>query len=297
MTHEEYKQQFAAWANLTEKRLSALCDAYLPQQSELGQAARYSLLGGGKRVRAVLTLASCQLAGADAADALDYACALEMLHCYSLIHDDMPCMDNDDFRRGRPSCHKQFGETTALLAADALVTAAFEVIANAKCSAESRIEAMQLLAKGGGDRGMLYGQELDKHFETVRASEAELLNLHAHKTGALIIAAAELGCAAAGVCPDADTRKALVCYAAELGLVFQIVDDILDVTSTTEELGKPVGSDADNDKTTFITLYGLQGAHAEAERHNAAALAALDALGPGADFLRLMAAELLERKK
>ena len=275
MTHEEYKQQLTAWAGLTEKRLAALCDEYLPQQSELGQAARYSLLGGGKRVRAVLTLATCQLAGADAADALDYACALEMLHCYSLIHDDMPCMDNDDFRRGRPSCHKQFGEATALLAADALVTAAFEVLAHAKCSAESRIEAVQLLARGGGDRGMLYGQELDKHFETVRAGEAELLNLHAHKTGALIIAAVELGCAAAGVRPDTDTRKALVRYAAELGLVFQIVDDILDVTSTTEELGKPVGSDADNDKTTFITLYGLQGAHEEAERHNAAALAAL----------------------
>ena len=157
MTHEEYKQQLTAWAGLTEKRLAALCDEYLPQQSELGQAARYSLLGGGKRVRAVLTLAACQLAGADAANALDYACALEMLHCYSLIHDDMPCMDNDDFRRGRPSCHKQFGEATALLAADALVTAAFEVLAHAKCSAESRIEAVQLLAKGGGDRGMLYG--------------------------------------------------------------------------------------------------------------------------------------------
>ena len=183
MTHEEYKQQLTAWAGLTEKRLAALCDEYLPQQSELGQAARYSLLGGGKRVRAVLTLAVCQLAGADAADALDYACALEMLHCYSLIHDDMPCMDNDDFRRGRPSCHKQFGEATALLAADALVTAAFEVLAHAKCSAESRIEAVQLLAKGGGDRGMLYGQELDKHFETVRASEQELMALHAHKTG------------------------------------------------------------------------------------------------------------------
>ena len=121
--------------------------------------------------------------------------------------------------------------------------------------------------------------------------------LHAHKTGALIIAAVELGCAAAGVNADAAVRKFLVRYAAEVGLVFQIVDDILDVTSTTEELGKPVGSDANNDKTTFITLYGLQGAHEKAEHHNAAALAALDALGPKADFLRLMAAELLERKK
>ena len=297
MTHEEYKQQLTAWAGLTEKRLAALCDEYLPQQSELGQAARYSLLGGGKRVRAVLTLATCQLAGADAADALDYACALEMLHCYSLIHDDMPCMDNDDFRRGRPSCHKQFGEATALLAADALVTAAFEVLANASLSAESRIEAVQLLSRGGGDRGMLYGQELDKHFETVRASEQELMALHAHKTGALITTAVHLGCAAASVAADTDVRGALARYAAEIGLVFQIVDDILDVTSTTEELGKPVGSDADNDKTTFITLYGLQGAHEKAEHHNAAALATLDALGPKADFLRLLAAELLERKK
>ena len=297
MKPEDYKYQFSAWARLAEQRLAELCDAYLPAQSELGQAARYSLLDGGKRVRAVLTLAACALCGADAADALDYACALEMLHCYSLIHDDLPCMDNDDFRRGRPSCHKQFGEATALLAADALVTAAFETIANAACSAESRVEAVQLLAKGGGDRGMLYGQELDKHFETVRANEQELLALHAHKTGALIIAAVELGCAAAGVRPDDEARRALVRYAAEVGLVFQIVDDILDVTSTTEELGKPVGSDADNDKTTFITLYGLQGAHEKAEHHNAAALAALDALGPRADFLRLMAAELLERKK
>lgn len=297
MKPEDYKYQFSAWARLAEQRLAELCDAYLPAQSELGQAARYSLLGGGKRVRAVLTLAACALCGADAADALDYACALEMLHCYSLIHDDLPCMDNDDFRRGRPSCHKQFGEATALLAADALVTAAFETIANAACSAESRVEAVQLLAKGGGDRGMLYGQELDKHFETVRANEQELLALHAHKTGALIIAAVELGCVAAGVRPDDEARRALVRYAAEVGLVFQIVDDILDVTSTTEELGKPVGSDADNDKTTFITLYGLQGAHEKAEHHNAAALAALDALGPRADFLRLMAAELLERKK
>ena len=297
MNHDAYQAQFKAWAQLTEQRLAELCDQYLPQSSQLGQAARYSLLGGGKRVRAVLTLAACALCGAEPTDALDYACALEMLHCYSLIHDDMPCMDNDDFRRGRPSCHKRFGEAVALLAADALVTAAFEVIANAKLPAQSRAEAVQLLAKGGGDRGMLYGQELDKYFETVRASEQELLNLHAHKTGALIIAAVELGCAAAGVAAGDARRSALINYAAEVGLVFQIVDDILDVTSTTEELGKPVGSDADNDKTTFITLYGLQGAHEKAEQHNAAALAALKDMGADAEFLRLLAAELLERKK
>ena len=232
MKHEDYKQQFTAWAQLTEARLAELCDTYLPQQSALGQAARYSLLGGGKRVRAVLTLAACQLCGADAADALDYACALEMLHCYSLIHDDMPCMDNDDFRRGRPSCHKQFGEATALLAADALVTAAFEVIANAKLSAESRIEAVQLLSKGGGDRGMLYGQELDKRFETMRASESELLELHAHKTGALMRVGATLGALAAGYFPQDKETRALESYAEKTGLVFQIVDDILDATES-----------------------------------------------------------------
>ena len=293
----DYKTQYQMYLSQASAALEDACAKFLPEESEVCRAARYSLLGGGKRIRAVLVLSVCDMLGGDPQTARAFSAAVEMLHCYSLIHDDLPCMDNDDFRRGRPSCHKQFGEATALLAADALVTAAFEVLAHAKCSAESRIEAVQLLSKGGGDRGMLYGQELDKRFETMRASESELLELHAHKTGALIIAAVELGCAAAGVKADTAIRKFLVRYAAEVGLVFQIVDDILDVTSTTEELGKPVGSDADNDKTTFITLYGLQGAHEKAEHHNAAALAALDALGPGADFLRLMAAELLERKK
>ena len=289
------EQQVQHWAEATEARLNILCDRFLPQTSQIARAARYSLLGGGKRVRAVLTLAACRMAGGRTEDALDYACALEMLHCYSLIHDDLPCMDNDDYRRGRPSCHKQFGEATALLAADALLTAAFEVVAHAPCSAESRVEAAQLLAMGGGARGMLYGQELDKHFETVRADEQQLLSLHAHKTGALILAAVRLGCAAAHA--EEAQRSALDRYAAEVGLVFQIVDDILDVTSTTEELGKPVGSDAANEKTTFVTLYGLEGARALAQSHNQAALDALASMGERADFLREFAASLLTRKK
>ena len=176
-----------------------------------------------------------------------------------------------------------------------MVTAAFEVIAHADLPAESRAEAAAILAKGGGARGMLYGQELDKHYETIRATEDQLLELHRNKTGALIIVAVELGCTAANAAPA--LRKALVQYAAEVGLVFQIVDDILDVTSTTEELGKPVGSDADNDKTTFITLYGLDGARALAKQHIDAAMAALDGFGAQEDFLRLLAGELLQRKK
>lgn len=295
MTQQEYKTCFTRWAALTEQRLEALCDAYLPATSQIGQAARYSLLGGGKRVRAVLTLAACARAGAPAEQALDYACALEMLHCYSLIHDDLPCMDNDDFRRGRPSCHKQFGDATALLAADALVTAAFEVIARAELPAQSRAEAAAVLAKAGGARGMLYGQELDKRYETMPASQEQLLELHAHKTGALIVAAARLGCLAAGAAPA--LTEALSEYAAQVGLVFQIVDDILDVTSTTEELGKPVGSDAENDKTTFVTLYGLQGAQALAQQHNRQALLALGNTVGKEDFLSLLAEELLHRKK
>lgn len=295
MTQAEYRACFSDWAQKTEQRLTELCDIYLPEKAEIGQAARYSLLGGGKRVRAVLALASCTLCGAQPEQALDYACALEMLHCYSLIHDDLPCMDNDDFRRGKPSCHKQFGESTALLAADALVTAAFEVIAHAGTSAQSRARAVAVLAKAGGARGMLYGQELDKRYETQPATEEQLRELHAHKTGALIIAATELGCLAAEA--EEEVVRAVTAYAAEVGLVFQIVDDILDVTSTTEELGKPVGSDQDLDKTTFVSLYGLDGARRLAASHNERALAALGNLGESADFLRKLAMDLLQRKK
>lgn len=295
MDNNAYKAQYASYVSLTEERLLTLCDQFLPEQAEISRAARYSLLGGGKRVRAVLVLAACELAGGNISAAADYAAALEMLHCYSLIHDDLPCMDNDDFRRGRPSCHRQYSESTALLAADALVTAAFEVIANASLSAESRVQAAAILAHGAGARGMLYGQELDKHFEHNRASADQLLSLHRHKTGALILAGVQLGCAAAGA--SEFLREPLETYAREIGLVFQIVDDILDVTSSTETLGKPVGSDAENDKTTFVTLYGLDGAQKMAKQHNDAALAALVPLGEKADFLCCLAQSLLVRNK
>ena len=265
------------------------------KKTTLYRAMEYGVMGGGKRIRPFLTLEFCRMLGGSDAAALPYAAAIEMIHNFSLIHDDMPCMDNDDYRRGRLSCHKQYGEATALLAADALVTAAFEAVANAPTQPQSRVQAAAHLAKAAGARGMLFGQELDKHYETVRASESELLELHAHKTGALIIAGVDLGCDAAQA--DDALRTALQHYAAELGLVFQIVDDILDVTATTEELGKPVGSDVENDKTTFITLYGLEGARALAKQHNDAALAALADLGPEADFLREMAVELLIRSK
>ena len=281
------------------RRIEKALDRFLPETDALYKtvtdAMRYSLLNGGKRVRAVLALEFCKLCGGTEEEAMPFACAVEMVHAYSLIHDDLPCMDNDDMRRGRPSCHRQFDEATALLAADALVTAAFEAVANAPLPAESRAEAAAVLAKAAGARGMLYGQELDKRFEREPAGEAQLLELHRHKTGALILAAVQMGCAAAA---DAGAvRTPLEQYASEIGLVFQIVDDVLDVTSDAATLGKPIGSDAENGKTTFVSLYGLDGARRLAAQHNDAALAALAPLGEAADFLRQLACGLLERRK
>ncbi len=294
MTQAEYKQQYARYAACCEQRLAQLCDDLFAPESEIGQAARYSLLGGGKRVRGVLTLACCALAGGGEA-ALDFACALEMVHCHSLIHDDLPCMDDDDLRRGRPSCHKRFGEATALLAGDALLAAAFAVTADARdCPAQSRTAATALLAQRTGC--MLYGQELDKYHETHPADAQQLLALHANKTGALIGAAAALGCTAAALdVPQSGVYRALDAYAQAVGLGFQIVDDILDVTASSEQLGKPAGSDAANGKTTFVTLFGLAGAQQMAAEQTDRALAALGDFAEDADFLRLLAQDLLHR--
>lgn len=295
MTHEEYKQQLTAWAGLTEKRLAALCDEYLPQQSELGQAARYSLLGGGKRVRAVLCIAACDMLGGNVALAARYAAGLEMLHCYSLIHDDLPCMDNDDMRRGRPSCHKAYGEATALLAGDALLTAAFETLACAgQGTPAQNAQAVAVLSAAAGARGMVRGQELDLAYEAVPASEAQLCEVHRNKTGMLIAAAAQLGAVASGA--SQAQQDALRQFAFSVGLVFQMVDDVLDVVSTTQELGKPVGSDAQNGKTTFVTLHGVEGTRALAARTTAEACRMLaSTFDENAGFLCAFAQSLISR--
>ncbi len=282
------------YRELTEQTLGTLCDEYLPQTSEVCRAARYSLLGGGKRVRGILVLAVCELLGGNVRHAAPLAAGIEMLHCYSLIHDDLPCMDNDDFRRGRPSCHKAFGEATALLAGDALLTAAFELVADAPLPAEARADAVKSLAFAAGGRGMVLGQELDLRVERGPASEEELRAVHRGKTGALINAAVQMGAAAAGA--DRGDRTALEAYAFDLGLVFQIVDDVLDATSTQQALGKPAGSDAANGKTTFATLYGPQKAMALAEEVTARACGALEKrYGARAGFLCGLARELLRR--
>lgn len=290
-----YDQKYSTYLEKIEHALGECCAELLPETSRVCQAARYSLLAGGKRVRAILTLAACELLGGNEAAALRFACAVEMLHCYSLIHDDLPCMDNDDMRRGKPSCHKAFGEATALLAGDALLTEAFEAIAGAPACAETKARAALALAAGAGSKGMVWGQELDLRCEGQPVNEETLRLIHANKTGALINAAVQLG-AAAALAGEPDCA-ALRAYALDLGLVFQIVDDVLDVTSTSEELGKPAGSDASNEKTTFATLYGSEGARELARSINENACSALRAgYGEKADFLVQLAQTLLCRR-
>ncbi len=228
----------------------------------LYDAMRYSLLAGGKRIRPVLVLESCRACGGHLESAMPFACGLEMVHTYSLIHDDLPCMDNDDYRRGKPTNHKVYGEAVATLAGDGLLTAAFGVLSGseafAKQPADRIARAVRCLARSAGEDGMVAGQILDLEWEAGRdLTREELEQVHNRKTGALLRCACELGCIAAG--GSQAQSKALEQYATAIGMAFQIRDDILDVTGTAEELGKPIGSDAENGKTTFVTLLGLDG--------------------------------------
>ena len=285
-----YQEQYDAYLARAKRALEDACRRYLPAESQVCQAARYSLMGGGKRVRAVLVLSVCDMPAAE-----QFAAAVEMLHCYSLIHDDLPCMDDDDLRRGRPSCHKAFGEATALLAGDVLLTEAFETVAQTSASPEVCMQATQALSRGAGSRGMVYGQELDLKYEVLDTTESQLLQIHRNKTGALINAAVQMGAAAAGA--NEAQREALEQYAYGLGLVFQIVDDVLDATATTEQLGKPAGSDQANGKTTFVTLYGPDGAMTLAQQVNQDTCEAVHtAFGEKAAFLEQMAMAMLERR-
>ena len=262
--------------------------------ADLTEAMEYSLLAGGKRIRPVLTLECCRLCGGDPEEALDFACGVEMVHTYSLIHDDLPAMDDDDLRRGRPTNHKVYGEATAILAGDGLLTAAFQTLAGAKLPAERVVEAVACLAKEAGPEGMVGGQALDMAGEGRALTRKELERLQSLKTGALISAAAELGCIAAG--GTAEQRAAVRIYAQCLGRAFQIQDDILDVTGTAEELGKPTGSDRVNEKSTFVTALGLEESHALVHRLTDQAEAALEGFDQP-EFLIQLARSLAQRRK
>lgn len=280
-----------------ENELAACCDEYFYNNSAVADAARYSLLNAGKRIRAVLLFMTAEMCGKDWRRYLRLASAVEMIHCYSLIHDDLPCMDNDDMRRGKPSCHKAFGEATALLAGDALIGLGLETIANDKNIDDlSRIKAMQAITRAMGPMGMIYGQELDLEYEEKTADKAVLERIHRHKTGRMI--------SLCGILGSIDTRlsdgqkKALELFFGNIGLVFQIVDDILDVEGDRALLGKPVGSDSENNKSTFITLYGLEQSKKIANDLTLQANNALkEAFGDKSDTLIEYTAYLLNRKK
>ena len=257
-----YEERYGEYQEAIENYLDGLFTAQKPY-SQLYEAIRYSILGGGKRIRPVLTLEFARLGGINWRLALPFACALELVHNYSLIHDDLPCMDDDDLRRGKPTTHKAYGETLAILAGDALQPEAFRLILEAPAlSSERKMDAMRVLLNACGADGMVAGQVLDtlcpiENTEQLRYME-EL------KTGCMIAAAAELGCAASGM--NAGMRNLAVQYAKDLGLAFQIRDDMLDVEGDAAVFGKPIGSDKEEGKFTFVDALGIEGCRAEVAR-------------------------------
>lgn len=265
------------------------------EEDKVSEAMLYSLKNGGKRVRPMLVLEFCRACGGEVEKALPFACALEMIHTYSLIHDDLPCMDDDDFRRGMPSCHKQFDYATALLAGDGLLTLAFSVASSASLGPETVVRAVKLLSDCAGYRGMIGGQTMDLQHENKQITLEQLRTTDALKTGMLIYAACVLGCLAAGA--DERAVSAAEIYAQNIGLAFQIVDDILDITSTAEELGKPIGSDAENLKSTYPALLGLEKSKELVNQLTRSAVDAVSVFGDNGKFLSDYAVKLSVRTK
>lgn len=288
----DYQQQYDVYRQAVEEYLAQLFRADQPY-GRLQEAMRYSLLAGGKRVRPVLTAAFCHALGGDWRGALPLACALELVHTYSLIHDDLPCMDDDDLRRGKPTCHRVYGETLAVLAGDALQGEAFRLIAQAPgLTAQQRIDAVEVLACACAGDGMVAGQVLDT--EHLCRNENEVKLLHSLKTGAMLRAACELGCVAADA--DGGTRARAVRYGGHIGLAFQVRDDVLDVIADEAEFGKPIGSDREEGKVTFVDLLGLDACHRLVAEETALAMEAVRPL-PESGFLLELARQLAERKK
>lgn len=296
--NDVHKQQMTNDIELIE---NAIRD-YVPYEEDVKRqkividAMRYSLEAGGKRIRPVLVLEFCRMLGGNINDALSAAAALEMIHTFSLIHDDLPAMDNDDYRRGRKSCHKEFDEATAILAGDALSIHAFSVISKDKnLSSDKKVKLMEVLSETSGYKGMIGGQIID--MENEKRNDVDIDNLHAMcdgKTGALIRCACIMGCIVSGA--DDEIIAKADRYGSCLGLAFQIVDDILDVTSTTEVLGKPVGSDAASNKTTFATLMGIEQADKLASKLTDKAIEILGQFEKS-EFLKDLTHDLLVRIK
>jgi len=298
---EQFKQQMEQARAMVEERLAE----FFPGGG-LQEAMRYSLLAGGKRIRPILTMKFCEAAGGDMDDALDFGCGVEMLHTYSLIHDDLPCMDNDDLRRGKPTNHKVYGECIATLAGDALQAAAFETVLFAKglWIGDGRMVpalAAGVLAASVGEKGMCGGQYLDTMRDGQSITAEKLTEINNKKTGALLRAACMMGVLAASAQQRVDNScmNAAKEYATYLGLAFQIRDDMLDVIGDADEFGKPIGSDAFNEKATYVTLLGLEECERRVLAYTDRAKAALDSAEWLGDtgFLRELADVLAQRKK
>ena len=255
------------------------------------EAMWYSLSAGGKRIRPALMLEFCRICGGNIKEVLPSACALEMIHTFSLIHDDLPCMDDDDTRRGKPSCHKAYGEAEALLAGDALLNLAYEIISGSGLSAETKIAVISELSRDVGVNGMIGGQVIDTSYGGEMTGDL-LLEMYGMKTGALLKTACKIGCIAANA--DETKLKAAETYAEKLGLAFQIKDDILDVSGDEKLLGKPIGSDKESGKTTYVSIYGLEESQRTAEKLTNEALSELDNFGDN-EFLKELTMFLLVR--
>ena len=287
-----FKEQNAQYLSIIEQYLDkeCFCDQAQPQKV-LFDAMRYSLLAGGKRLRPIFVFDFCRMCGGDWKQAAPFAAAVEMIHTYSLIHDDLPCMDDDDFRRGRPTNHKVYGEATAVLAGDGLLTAAFSYLAKAAYSAETRIRAVEILSEYAGELGMVGGQVLDMSSEERQCTEQEVLDIQSRKTGALIKAACQLGVLAGN--GTEEQLAAAGVFADHLGLAFQIRDDMLDVIGTAEEMGKSVGTDAV--KNTFVQLYGIDVCDELVHKHTDLAVKQLD-IFENSQFMMSLAIQLTSRK-
>lgn len=288
MTAKEYK-------NLVDLKLSEFFNPSGLSYDGLLESMHYSLTAGGKRIRPTLVLEFCRISGGDIEKALPVACAIEMLHTYSLIHDDLPCMDNDDLRRGKPTNHVVYGECTATLAGDALQAEAFGTIARSELPAENKIACVEILADAVGSDGMCAGQYLDMVGESKQLTEDELDDINSRKTGALLIAACRMGVAAAG--GSGEMLEAAAHYGACVGAAFQIRDDILDVISTSEELGKPVGSDAQEHKNTYMALLGEERCMEMVEKLTNNAKSALCGTFNDTKFLCDLADSMVTRRK
>lgn len=287
---------FDHWASAHQQRVEQVLVRTLPSESilpeRLHEAMRYAVLGGGKRVRALLSYAAAELAGATPIAADAAAAAVELIHAFSLVHDDMPCMDDDDLRRGKSSCHKQYDDATALLVGDALQSLAFECIASTQAS--QALKQVQVLAKATGSRGMCGGQSIDLQSTGKRLSREALETMHQYKTGALIEAAALLGAYAADH-TDLPLTHTLEQYSQYMGLAFQVVDDILDATADTQTLGKTAGKDALQEKSTYVSLLGLEEAKALVNTLHTQTLQLLANFDSKADPLRGIAKFICER--